>query len=289
MTFSNDDKLKAFLKRESNRLGISIGNTYNTYFSRLLLERISRLSYDKLYIKGSFSLLSNLNTMIRPVTDIDIVSNEYHNEPILTLYRAMYDSNDNIVYELTDLPKITKTGIYKLHLLACFGKIKHPISVDFQELSNTIYEVDYKEVLPIFKEDQPYFIYTPSYEEHLAEKLCIVLENNKENVLNTRVKDFYDIYKLAGGKYDEEKLSYFFSRMIYDRNKLNFGIEDRNVNFLNNYYINRHQALWDMMRKKYEFLDKEVTFEEALYQTKNLLDKELIKMEEKNRLEKRYK
>ena len=39
--FSNDASMRAFLKAESNRLGISITNVYNTYFSRLLLERIS--------------------------------------------------------------------------------------------------------------------------------------------------------------------------------------------------------------------------------------------------------
>ena len=42
-------------------------------------------------------------------------------------------------------------------------------------------------------------------EEHLAEKLCIVAESNREDILNTRVKDFYDIYKLKGGKYDYER------------------------------------------------------------------------------------
>ena len=38
----NDDSLKAFLKKESIRLNISITNVYNTFFSRLLLERISK-------------------------------------------------------------------------------------------------------------------------------------------------------------------------------------------------------------------------------------------------------
>ena len=36
-----------------------------------------------------------------------------------------------------------KTGIYKIGITANFGKIKHPISIDFQELSNVIYEKDY--------------------------------------------------------------------------------------------------------------------------------------------------
>ena len=35
---------KREFKSESKRLGISIKNTYNTYFSKLLLERISRMS-----------------------------------------------------------------------------------------------------------------------------------------------------------------------------------------------------------------------------------------------------
>ena len=197
MNFENDDKLKAFLKSESKRLGLSINNTYNTYFSRLLLERVSRLCYDKLYVKGSFSELAHLNTMIRPVTDIDLVSTEYHNDPLLILYQAMYDSNEDLYYELTDIPKKTKTGIYKIHITANFGKIKHPISIDFQELSNTIYEKDYKRIDPIFKGDRYFYVYTPSFEEHLAEKLCIVTERNKMDVLNTRVKDFYDIYVLS--------------------------------------------------------------------------------------------
>ena len=139
MSFKNEDQLKYFLKKESNRLGVSITNTYTTFFSKILLERVSKLCYNKLYVKGSFSELAHLNDMIRPVTDIDLVSTEYHNDPLLTLYKAMYDTNDNIFFELTDIPQQTKTGIYKINIVANFGKIKHPISVDFQELSNTVY------------------------------------------------------------------------------------------------------------------------------------------------------
>ena len=102
MEFNNSDQLKAFLKNESKRLGISINNTYNTFFSKILLKRISEMSYDKLFVKGSFSELAHLNDMIRPITDIDLVSTEYHNDPLLILYRAMYDTNGNIFYELSE-------------------------------------------------------------------------------------------------------------------------------------------------------------------------------------------
>ena len=273
MNFENDDKLKAFLKSESKRLGISILNTYNTYFSRILLERVNRINNSELYVKGSFSELAHLNEMTRPITDVDLVSTSYHNDPIITLYRAMYITNEDLYYELTDIPKKTKTGIYKIHITANFGKIKHPISIDFQELSKTIYEKDYKRIDPLFKGDNFFYIYTPSYEEHLAEKLCIVIESNKDNVLNTRVKDFYDIYKLSGGKFDREKLSYFFYHMLKDRNKI--SMNNLSVDYLNNDYIIKHQDLWNSMSKKYEFMDKKIEFEDAVYLVKNILDNEL--------------
>lgn len=277
MNFENDDKLKSFLKRESKRLGISIKNTYNTYFSRLLLERINKIGYSKLYVKGSFSELAHLNEMTRPITDIDLVSTEYHNNPLIVLYRAMYDTNQTLYYELTDIPKKTKTGIYKIHITANYGKIRHPISIDFQELSKTIYEKDYKRVNPIFDGDDFFYIYTPSYEEHLAEKLCIVVESNKPNILNTRVKDFYDIYKLYEGKFDREKLSYFFRQMLIDRNKLD--INKLSSNHLNSEYINQHATLWDSIKEKYEFMDKSVTLEEAVCYTKTILDNEIKNFE----------
>lgn len=277
MNFDNDDQLKAFLKSESKRLGVSIKNIYNTYFSKVLLERINNICYSELYVKGSMSELAHLKEMIRPITDLDLVSTIEHNDPLLILYRAMYDSNENLFFELTDIPKKTKTGIYKIHIVANFGKIKHPISIDFQELSKTVYEKEYKRIEPIFKGDNHFYIYTPSFEEHLAEKLCIVVESNKPNILNTRVKDFYDIYKLLGGKYDKERLSYFFYHMLQDRNKIDISKAD--IKFIDKDYIERHRALWSDMSNKYEFLDKSVEFDEAVETTKSLLDYELSNLD----------
>ena len=273
MEFENGDKLKAFLKKESERLGVSIKNTYNTYFSKILLERVNKICYSELYVKGSMSELAHLNEMIRPITDVDLVSTVYHNDPLIALYRAMVDTNANLYFELSDIPKQTKTGIYKIHIIANFDKIKHPISIDFQELSKTIYEKDYKKINPIFKGDKPFYIYTPSYEEHFAEKLCIVLESNKQDVLNTRVKDFYDIYKLMGGKFDTDRLSYFFYHMLKDRNKID--ISQATTEFLNDDYIEKHRLLWKSMSDKYEFLDKSVDFDESVDLTKCILDYQL--------------
>lgn len=280
--FKNEEQLKSFLKKEAKKLNISVPNAYTTYFSKILLERVSNYSYDELFVKGSFSEMAHLHEMIRPVTDIDLVSTKYHNDPLLILYQAMYNTNDNLFYELPSIPTKTKTGIYKINIVANFGKIKHPISIDFQELSNTIYEKEYKAVDPIFDDDKKFYIWTPSYEEHLAEKLCIVAESNREDILNTRVKDFYDIYKLKGGKYDYERLSYFFYHMLKDRNKID--ISKVSTSHLDKDYVNKHSKLWERMSEKYDFLDKSVDFEESVEVTKEMLEGQINKLPESKKL-----
>ena len=280
MEFDNAAQMKAFMKKEAARLGITVTNAYSTYFARLLLERISKLSYDKLYVKGSFSLLTHTNTLIRPVTDIDIVSVEAHNYPILTLYQAMYDSNKDkadkekdITFELTDIPKQKSTGIYKIKTKAQFDTIIQPIILDFQESSKTIYIIDKELVPPLFEGDKPFYIYTPTLEEHLAEKLCIALELSKSDVLNTRVKDFYDIWKLLEMPYDEEKLSKIFASMICDRGKIDES--EMNVNHLDAKFVNRHEVLWYSLREKLEFLDKKVDFADSVYRTREILEAQI--------------
>ena len=88
-----------------------------------------------------------------------------------------------------------------------------------------------------------FVITTPSFEEYLAEKLCIILESNKTDVLNTRLKDFYDIYELHGGKYDVEKLTEYFKLMLALRAKIR--IEDARTDYLD--------------KKQFESLHKDVT------------------------------
>lgn len=277
MEYRNSDALKAFLKKESNKLGISPTNTYNTYFLRQLLQRISEFSDREIIIKGSLASIVHTGKIFRPLTDLDLTSRNTHNNPLLTLYRALYNSDDNSIrYELQSLPKQTQTGIFKIRLSAMYGKIKHPLSIDFRENHPAIYEVNKKQVPRIFENDKDFTVNVPSYEETLAEKLCIIVESNKSNVLNTRVKDFYDIYKLHGGEYDFEKFSYFFEKMLKDRGKIR--ISDATTENLNSQFVRNHQQLWDNAKVKYEFMDDEIEFAGAVYYTRSVLSEQLQKI-----------
>lgn len=280
--FENSEQLKSYLKKESLRTGISIQNCYNTFFARSLLSRIGEISYGELIVKGSFSEMVHIGKMIRPVTDIDLISTtKDKNETLIMLFQAMYDEHpiDGVTYDLTSLPKTTKTGIIKIPIVAMFGKIKHPLNIDFDPGIKNVLETHYNLVPRVFTNDTRFYINTPSYEEFLAEKLCIIVESNKKDVLNTRIKDFYDIYKMHGGKYDVDKFSKYFRVLLNKRGKIN---EDEvSVDHLNKEFLNNHQELWDNMKVKYEFLDKDVEFAEALSYTKGVISEEIGKIKTK--------
>ena len=276
--FANSAQLKSYIKKESKKTGITVPNCYNTFFARSLLSRLGKLSYGELIVKGSFSQMVHLHEMIRPVTDIDLISTTKNkNETLIMLWKALYEEypEDGIHFDLTSLPKTTNTGIIKIPIVALFDTIKHSINIDFDPGVKSVMEIHYDLVPRVFSEDKRFYINTPSYEETLAEKLCIVVESNKEDVLNTRIKDFYDIYKMHNGKYDLDKLSHYFKVLLERRGKI--SLDAANVNHLNKDYLENHRELWGAMSEKYEFLDKSVEFDEALYYTKGVISEQLQK------------
>lgn len=275
MKFKNLDQNKAFIKNEAKRLGISVNAAYVTYYSKDLLKRLAQINYGELVVKGSFSQFVHLGYLSRPVLDIDLSSKSNHNQSLILLYRSIYESTDEIItYDISKLPYQTPNGVYKISIV---GKIQYPdddkfikipINVDFKEKNSVIFETQFKSVEPLFKGDERFFINTPSFEEHIAEKLYIITHNKREDVLNTRIKDFYDIYNLHGCDYDIDKFTLYFQMMLYL-----YGDDPNNLttDFLNNNYIKRHKEIWSRMQKKYEFTDQSLEIDEAVYYTKAVL------------------
>ena len=276
--FISDDSLKAFLKKESKRLGINISNVYSTYFSRLLLDKLSKYNNKEVIVKGSFAQFVHLQKFVRPITDIDLASVEGHHDPILVLLNAMCDSkNKEMVFNFRSKPyQKEDTGIYKIPLVVDFGKIHQPLNIDYRENHPCIYERQIKSVPKVFEGDYEYEIVVPSIEETLAEKLCIIVESNKPQLLNTRVKDFYDIYQLHGGEYDLDKFSYYFEKMLNDRGKINVG--SASTLALNDEFIRSHEMEWEHSKKKYEFLDNDISLYGAVYYTRAVLSEQLQKI-----------
>jgi len=189
-------------------------------------------------------------------------------------------------YELLDLgfhtPKIVKSNELQCGEVGYFSaSIKEIGSVKVGDtitlLNNpAILETQLKIVPTLFEGDQPFLFYTPSFEEHLAEKLCIIVETNKPDVLNTRLKDFYDVYQLHGGKYDPEKLSRYFAIMLEKRGKIK--LEDATTEHLDSRFIIQHQETWKNNRRIYEFLDYQTNLTQVVFYSKAVLSEQLQKL-----------
>ena len=277
-SFNNSASLKAYLNKESKRLNISIGNIYTTFFSRDLLYRLSKIDHSKdIIVKGSFAQFVHLEKVVRPITDIDLTSTINHHNPLILLVNAMCNkaSDNDFDYILRGVPKRTNSGIIKIPISAKYEKINHPIGIDYRENHPCIYEKQVKIVPKIFSKDEEYEVVVPSMEETLAEKLYIiaVAKNLKEGVLNTRAKDFYDVYHLHGGSYDLDKFSYYFEKMINDYGLVS-DINALNTDYLNNDFIEKHEGVWESNKKNYEFLDDDVDLKGAVYYTKSTLNEQ---------------
>lgn len=281
MEFKNSNQLKSFMKKEANRLNISPQSFLRTFYAKELLNRVSDIDKNMIVVKGSFSQYMHLGKITRPILDIDLSSSGSHTLPINLIFSAIYDNNKSLLeYDILSIPYQTKNGIYKISTVAKVGFtdekkiINIPVRLDFKEYNDVILEPQLKKVPPLFEGDKDYDFYTPSFEEHLAEKLYIISHNKKTNVLNTRVKDFYDVYQLHGDNYDFDKFSLYYMCML----KLYHEDEDGlKTNFLNSEYINKHIQLWKKMIDKYDFAEKDLSFEQVVYYTRAVLSEQIQK------------
>ena len=281
MEFRNLDQEKSFMKKEAKRLGITPMATYTTYYARKLLEKLALINNGDLVVKGSFSQYVHLKELTRPVLDIDLSSTLSHHIPINILFAAIYDTFSNeLTFDLSTTPRQTKNGVYKIPVVAKINyqgskEMVIPVPIDFKDNNKVIFETQFKAVEPLFEGDQKFYINTPSFEEHIAEKLYIIAHNTREDIPNTRVKDFYDIYKLFGKNYDEDKFSLYFEAMVM---MYGMNLDDINADFLDKEFVKRHLELWEMIKAKYQFVDKEVELSEAVFFTKAVLSEQIQKI-----------
>lgn len=270
--FRNSDQMRAFMKKESKRLGIGIKNTYITFVAREFLKKLSRYDNGTILVKGSSAETTYLGGLVRGITDVDIASTRKIEFAAPTL-RKLVEDDEDIRFSVERNVKRTPTGIYQIPFDASFDKMKQPLGVDFQDQYKRLIKKERRTMPKIFEGDEEFEITTPSFEEYLAEKLCIIVESNRPDILNTRLKDFYDIYQLHGGKYDSGKLTKYFKRMLELRGKIK--MEDATTGYLDRNFVVNHDHIWESTKSKYDFLDSEIDLQGAVYYVRAVLREEL--------------
>ncbi|HMS25538.1 MAG TPA: nucleotidyl transferase AbiEii/AbiGii toxin family protein [Acidimicrobiia bacterium] len=192
------ESLKAKIKNYENKNDIKQGVVFRTYMADRFLERVSQSKYKKNFVlKGGLLIASIVGLPERATMDIDatIVHRSLTSQSLLEMVNEIIaiDLNDGVTFTIQKITPIREDAQYsdfRISLEAWFENIVVALKLDLTTGDVITPEaIEYK--YPLILEDRSITIYGYAMETVLAEKFETVL---RRSTLNTRMKDFYDIY-----------------------------------------------------------------------------------------------
>ena len=279
--FNNSAQFTSYMRKQADKIGISIQNAYITYAARTFLEHISKSNNGQFIVRGSLATMAYIGKLTRKITDVDLLSSG-NSDINIELFKQMISAKTipGIKFSLLRTsPVITDVGTYKMTVNSQLYNSKTNLGVDIIEKNTEKSEV----TMPaIFDGDEEFLFFAQPFEELFAEKLCILIEPSGPNTgssLNHRIKTFYDIYKMYGGRYDEDKLTSYFDLLISSRGKVD--LESATTDHLNQDFVDHFQGIWDRTAKNFSFLDMSFDIAEAVAFAREFTSEELKKVKKR--------
>ena len=243
-----------------------------TYMLERLLERISISEYkDNFILKGGMLISSIIGIDNRSTMDMDttIKGFKLDTENLENILQEIIkiDANDNIKFKIISIENIREDDDYgglRVHLQASFDEMPIDLKIDVTTGDKITYkEINYKYNLLL--EKRSIEIWTYNVETIIAEKYESII---KRSILNTRIRDFYDLYMLT--HLDKKNVQ---SKMLVDaikettKHRGTFDIiNDRNVvedviNSIQN--DNSLKEQWNKYQRSYEYA-KDIKYEQLI-------------------------
>lgn len=196
----NKAKLTALCHKISKQTGLTFNSVMTYYFLEVILKKLSHSPYSKHYIfKGGFLLSNVIGVNARSTVDIDFLFHRItlSEETIRQqLKDILTDSNDEILFVIKSIATIKENDEYsgyRVSILCQLENIKQTIHLDIATgdiVTPHPITYDYKAIF----DDENFPITAYTIETILAEKLQTIYSRS---FLNSRSKDFYDIYILV--------------------------------------------------------------------------------------------
>lgn len=264
----NKTKLTLLCHKISKQTGLTFNSVMTYYFLEMILKKLSQSSYSRNYIfKGGFLLSNVIGVESRSTVDIDF------------LFQNITLSFENVEKQLNDILAIPIEGInftiqsivsikesdlysgYRASILCQLENIKQMVHLDIATgdiVTPHPIHYDYKSLF----EDDHFPIIAYPIETIIAEKLQTIYSRN---FLNSRSKDFYDIYILSKLKREEFdtlqlqlaiKRTFAFRGTTFDYNK--------NIELLKSFKNDETQnQQWQNYARKYSYTNG-ISFKEVL-------------------------
>ena len=202
----NKAKLRSIILKKAKGDSTLSGQLYQMFFFERILERLSKSQYKhNIILKGGLLLSSIIGDDERTTKDMDatLKSMPLEKENIHSIFKEILsiDLKDDVSFEILDIKDIREEdeyGGFKVNIMATMDNLKIHLAVEITTGDKiTPREIDYNYNSIFENKKIPILAYTT--ETIIAEKYHTVVARG---LLNTRMKDFYDIYILVSRNKD---------------------------------------------------------------------------------------
>ncbi|RLL89075.1 hypothetical protein CN13_06610 [Petrotoga sp. HKA.pet.4.5] len=271
-------QLKSLIRNLSKEKNLNPQIVLRIYMMERILERISISSYKNNFIlKGGMLVTSLAGVAERATIDMDITlkSIKLTSENIKNIFEELIniDLNDGVEFELERVSEIREEDNYygyRISIISKLEKAKIPLKIDITTGDKiTPSEIQYKYKLLL--ENRNINIFAYNKETLLAEKIETIISRN---ILNSRMKDFYDIYiifKLFDKEIDKNTLKEAIYETFTKRETINL-LKDKDQLVANIFKDQNMKNYWEQYTNKYSY-SKNISWEEI-----ELLIKSIISM-----------
>jgi predicted nucleotidyltransferase component of viral defense system len=269
----NAESIKARLKNLAVKTGLTFQEALTYYGIERTIYRISISKYAEHFVlKGGIFLYAIFKCNYeRATTDIDLLAQKISNssEDMKSIFFEIFsqDTDDALEFDLNSISVETITEFKQYHGLhvsafAYLEKTKIPIGIDIG-YGDVIYPNAVKMDFPVLLDSRPPIVNAYSLESAVAEKLEAIIRNG---YLNSRYKDFYDIYILS------EKYAFSYVEL---HNAVIETFQNRNTplttesSVFSSEFINdsMHRSRWNAFLKKKKAL-LQISIDDVLEQIK---------------------
>ena len=258
-------------KNKAEQNNITVNEVLQNYMFERILERLSISEYKNNFIlKGGVLLSSIMGIDTRTTMDMDTCLKGINltEEQLYKVLKNILDTDvkDGVTFEIKNSKPIREDDEYgglKYNILAKFDNIKVNLSIDIATgdvITPGEIEYNYKMMF----EDNALKIMTYNIESIIAEKFQTIISRN---VLNSRMKDFYDLYYLIKYKtFSKDDLRLAIEKTFEKRNT-DIKLINSNISVIQESDL--LQDLWKTYSQKHKYT-KDIKFEDIIETIKKI-------------------
>lgn len=259
------------LKNKAVQNNITVNEVLQNYMFERILERLSISEYKNNFIlKGGVLLSSIMGIDTRTTMDMDTCLKGINltEEQLYKVLKNILDTDvkDGVTFEIKNSKPIREDDEYgglKYNILAKFDNIIVNLSIDIATgdvITPGEIEYNYKMMF----EDKALKIMTYNIESIIAEKFQTIISRN---VLNSRMKDFYDLYYLIKYKtFSKDDLRLAIEKTFEKRNT-DIKLINSNISVIQESDL--LQDLWKTYSQKHKYT-KDIKFEDIIETIKKI-------------------